>query len=195
MIILYAKEPTGKFEKGDIIAFHSSLKGLQGELIEPDKSVFSEKTFQRLGVEKKKTKTLVLEDHSGVLDFYWQYKYDESKNKIVKKIIPELKISTDAKDTVSPYDGYPDIPADGKSEATIYVQKVLPGGTYCNKASDNETLYIQTNRGKLSDLKIQLEKGKGQFKLTSIPETILATVSIFDPNGKIKRGEIVIQFA
>lgn len=195
MIILYTKEDYGKYKKGDILAFHSALKDLTGKAIEVSKSAFSDLTFKKLQVPKNKTESIILPDNQNVMDRYWEYRFDFINKKIEKKIKPILKITTDAKDTISPYDGYPDIPADGKSIANIYIQKVLPGGTPCKTSSDNDILYIQTDRGKLSTLKIQLEQGRGQFSIQSVPETILANILVYDPNNQIESGHFTIQFA
>lgn len=195
MIILYAKEDYGKFKKGDIIAFHSSVYGSGNKIIEPSKTVFTEQTFHLHNIPKPKTDILILPDHKQCMQGYWNFRVNASTKKLEKKIIPQLRLTTDATDTISPYDGYPDIPADGKSKATIFVQKILPGGSPCNSMKDTEELYIKTDRGKLSTLKLKLVQGKAQFQIQSVPETILATITVFDPNNEIEQGQIVIQFA
>ena len=195
MIILYAKEDQGKYKKGDIIAFHSCIRSVDGKAIEPGKDAFAEQTYQYFKVTRNKTATLVIPDHQKCMQAHWNFKVDIAKKKVVAKIKPLLKLTTKATETTSPYDGYPDIPADGKSEAKIFIEKILPGGSPCNSTKDNEELYIKTERGKLSALKVKLVHGKAEFKLQSVPETVITTITVFDPNEQIEKGQIILQFA
>ena len=194
MIILYAKTSTKSYEAGDIIAFHSTLKAVGGEDITPNKSVF-QYTYNHFGLNKKDCGVAVLPDNQEVMNRFWDYIYNEKSGKIEQKMRPYLILKTTAKDTVSPYDGYPDIPADGESKALIKIQKMYPGDNPAVETSDSDEIHIKTSRGKLSDLKLQLKKGRGQFYLTSVPESVVATVEAYDPRSKIKRGRIQIQFA
>lgn len=195
MIILYAKEDLEKYKKGDIIAFHSCMRGADGKAIEPGKEAFSTQTYQYFGVPKNKTATLTLPDHQKCMQAHWKFRIDIAKKKVVPKIKPLLRLTTNAKDTTSPYDGYPDIPADGKSQAKIFIEKILPGGSPCSTSKDNDELYIKTERGKLSDLKLKLVKGKAEFTIQSVPETVITTITVFDPKNQIEKGQIVLQFA
>jgi len=195
MLVVFATEDHDKYKRHDIIAFHSSMQDQKGNSLEPQKTNLPKECYAYWGIPKKKTDFLIVPDNFELMKKQGDFRVNKLRNGIERKLKPILILTTDARDTVQPYDGYPDIPANGVSEATIYIQKSFLGGDPCAKDSDNEELIIETSRGKLSNLKVKLKKGKASFKVKSVPETVLATITVFDPSGTIDPAKIVIQFA
>lgn len=91
-----------------------------------------------------------------------------------------------------------EIPADGISQAIITVQKYKQTHQEDNtiqeepENSGTEEITFKTTRGKLSTLKLNLVNGQGQFALTSVPETVRATVTASNPD--LGRATVDIQF-
>jgi len=104
----------------------------------------------------------------------------------------ELEASTDATDTYDPYDGVPDIPADGVSTCTITVKKKDLAGNYLTGAGDDDTVEFDTSRGALSDLRKDMVNGEVSVTLRSVQETCVATVTA---NIEGASCSIMIQFA
>lgn len=105
-----------------------------------------------------------------------------------------LALTTDATDTADPINGIPDIPADGTSSCTISIQKKNGADdSDMTGAEDNETVDLETSRGKLSSLRVQLANGAAQVTLTSVPETCVTGVTA-KADG-LTQGSIQIQFA
>lgn len=106
-----------------------------------------------------------------------------------------LRVTTDATDD-NPPDGYPDIPADGVSTCRIMIQKVNgQTGADMVGAADNEMIQIMTQAGMLSAVQVNLVNGYAEVVLTSVTETVITLVRVFDPNGALEEGAIQIQFA
>ncbi len=103
-----------------------------------------------------------------------------------------ISLSTDAQDTVSPFDGIPDVPADGTSVATITVEIRNPETNQIDTTA-NDILYVSTDRGTLSAVNVQLVNGVGSFTIKSF-ETVVATIKVWHPQEKYKPAEIKIQF-
>ncbi|MCB0521307.1 MAG: Ig-like domain-containing protein [Lewinellaceae bacterium] len=105
----------------------------------------------------------------------WEFKLD-SKGvpvDVVRKSQPDrLNLETDAKDTDG--DGMPELPADGKSKATINIDIKNPKG---NLVKDETTILISTTAGALSDRRITTKTGKAKLTLTASHETVTATVT------------------
>lgn len=103
-----------------------------------------------------------------------------------------LELTTDATDDAVPVDGVPDISADGVASCTIYIKKKSALGNYLTGSSHDDTIDLDTTRGKLSALRVDLVNGEAEITLTSVPETCIATVSAV--SGEMS-AEIEIQFA
>jgi len=106
---------------------------------------------------------------------------------------PKFTLTTDATDTYTPYNGIADIEADGTSYCTITIQKKDYLDNDMTAAEDNDTVTIETSRGKLSAIQVDLVNGTKTFTLTSVSETCIADVRVFSDG--IKDGNIKIQFA
>lgn len=103
-----------------------------------------------------------------------------------------FEITTDATDTHSPYEGVPDIDADGTDYCTITItQKDYKGDIL----SEDKTVYVECSRGKLSALSVDLVNGVGTVTLTSVSETCISVVEVRDELGGEVFGFIEIQFA
>jgi hypothetical protein len=88
----------------------------------------------------------------------------------------ELTVTTA---TRSPIDDAPELPANGKSEATIVVQKrALDSDRALNGVSHNNVLTIRTTAGTLSERQLSLRRGRAKFKLRSSTETVVAEVRV-----------------
>jgi len=103
-----------------------------------------------------------------------------------------IVLTTTAQDTVTPFDGIPDVPADGVTPATITVEVKNPDTNQVD-TNANDILYVSTERGKLSTVNIQLVNGVGSFQITCT-ETVVTTIRVWHPQDKYKQGEIKIQF-
>jgi len=89
--------------------------------------------------------------------------------------VATFEISTDAIDSYQPYDGIPDIPANGTSSCTITVTaKDRAGDT---KDDDTTVVVFKTTRGSLSSLQVTMTDGVAETDLTSVTETTIATVT------------------
>jgi len=111
---------------------------------------------------------------------------------VVFETVNEIILTTDAQDTVTPFDGIPDVPADGVTPATITVEVKNPDTNLIDTTA-NDILYVSTERGKLSTVNVQLVNGVGSFQITCT-ETVVTTIRVWHPQGKYKPGEIKIQF-
>jgi len=106
-----------------------------------------------------------------------------------------LRVTTDATDD-NPPDGYPDIPADGLSTCRIMIQKVNgQSGADMVGPADNELIQIMTQAGRLSAVQVNLVNGYAEVVLTSVTDTVITLVRVFDPNSVLEEGAIQIQFA
>lgn len=70
--------------------------------------------------------------------------------------------------------GKKDLKADGESVAIINIDLEDEKGKIVKK---DAKVNISSNRGRLSALIVNVKKGQGQFKITSVPETIKIEVS------------------
>lgn len=105
-----------------------------------------------------------------------------------------LELTTDATDTADPINGIPDIPGDGVSTCLIKIQKKSgASGNDLTGGSHTDTVDLETDRGKLSDLRVNLVNGYAEVTLTSVPETCATFVSAVAEGLGV--GEIQIQFA
>jgi len=86
---------------------------------------------------------------------------------------PIIELTTSAKDTDS--DGLPEIPANGKSKATITATIKDAEGNVLTHVKKPVT--FRTTRGILSARNVSLTGGKANVTLTSILETVTATVT------------------
>ncbi len=88
----------------------------------------------------------------------------------------DLTVTTAAR---SPIDDIPELPADGKSEATITVQKrAVESDRALTAASHDNVLTIRTTAGTLSQRQMALRRGRAEFKLHSSTETVVAEVQV-----------------
>ena len=106
----------------------------------------------------------------------------------------KISLSTNATDSVSPFDGIPDISADGVATASIDLQKKDKDDNDMTSAGDNDTIHLSTDGGSLSTISINFVNGAASVTLTSSTETKCATIRAWDPNGKLVEDTIQIQF-
>lgn len=108
-----------------------------------------------------------------------------------------IELSTDAEDTHEPYDGIPDIPADGSSSCAITIKKVDRQGNYHTDASDDDQIDIRCTRGSLNLLRTNLVNGEAVVDLTSVQETCVSNVEVWGSaeGSKLGKESIKIQFA
>lgn len=111
-----------------------------------------------------------------------------------------LYITTDAKD-MHPVDGIPEITADGKSYATITIQKIDDRYKPQLGAKGNDQIYLRTNHGILRNAEgtndissIPLHDGKAVFKLVSEKMKRVATVQMLNKNNKLPDTSFRIEF-
>ena len=111
-----------------------------------------------------------------------------------------LALSTDAKD-FHQVDGIAEIPADGKSFATVFVEKVDLNGKPLNRVKDNDELFIRTNAGVVKDAKgkndirsVKFSKGKASFRLYSEAFRRFATIQLISANPFLEDASISIEF-
>jgi len=116
--------------------------------------------------------------------------YDSQSDEIEVKARELLEITTDAQDTSDPYDGIPDIPADGTSQCTLYIKVKNKSGDYLQL--NTETI-LESTRGRLSSLKVNLTNGVGEVSLLSAKETCVSTITA--SASRIIPGDIKIQFS
>ena len=111
-----------------------------------------------------------------------------------------LYITTDAKD-VHPVDGIPEITADGKSFATITIQKIDDRYKPQSGKKGSDQIYLRTNHGILRDAEgtndinsIKLKDGKAVFRLVSENVKRLATVQLLSTNQNLAAASYRIEF-
>lgn len=104
----------------------------------------------------------------------WKFKVDENNVPIgIERIFkPKLRLSTTAPDTDK--DGFPELPADGKSKAeiTVSVEKVKG-----DKSRKKTNVLLSTTGGILSKRRLSIEKTGEKVFLTSVLETVSITVT------------------
>jgi len=120
-------------------------------------------------------------------------KYDESLNSFEVVSREALDITTDATDSYQPYDGVPDIEANGTSSCTIFFKKKDSDGNYLTGDDDDDQIDVECSRGLLSAIRVNLVSGEAQVTLISAPETCVS--NLVATMGGSCRGEIKIQFA
>jgi len=109
-------------------------------------------------------------------------------------IVPAvLVLTSDATDSADPYKGIPDIQADGVSECNITILKKDYLGNALTGDDDNDSVMIETSRGRLNTLRVSLVKGTASVILISSAETCVARVKA-TADG-LESGNIDIQFA
>jgi len=111
-----------------------------------------------------------------------------------------LYITTDAKD-VHPVDGIPEITADGKSFATITIQKIDDRYKPQSGKKGDDQIYLRTNHGILRDAEgandinsITLKDGKAVFRLVSENVKRVATVQLLSTNQNLAAASYRIEF-
>lgn len=111
-----------------------------------------------------------------------------------------LYITTDAKD-VHPVDGIPEIMADGKSFATITIQKIDDRYKPQSGKKGDDIIYLRTNHGILRDAEgtndinsIKLKDGKAVFRLVSENVKRVATVQLLSTNQNLAAASYRIEF-
>lgn len=111
-----------------------------------------------------------------------------------------LSLATDAKD-FHKVDGIAEIQADGKSFATVFVEKMDLTGNPLNREKDNDELFIRTNAGVVKDTQgkkdirsFKLSKGKASFRLYSETVKRLATIQVISANPFLESTSISIEF-
>ena len=136
----------------------------------------------------------IVEEHFPITEDELSEHYVVDTGVVVKKNY--LALSTTATDSAIPTEDVPDIPADGVSTATITIKKTK-GDTdgAMTAVGDNDTVYVETTAGKLSAQSVSLVKGTADITLTSTVETIIAEVTVYDPNDAMCEAKIQIQFA
>lgn len=122
--------------------------------------------------------------------------YKVENGQLVKRSISFIKnvieLTTTAIDTVQPFDGIPDVPADGTTPAVINVVVKNPDTGEIDTTA-NDILYVETTRGKLSTVNVQLVNGQGSFEIRC-SETVVAEIRVWHPQNKYREGRIKIQF-
>jgi len=105
-----------------------------------------------------------------------------------------IVLSTDAVDSVQPYDGIPDVPADGSSFATITAQK-KNGVDASNNLTGMDTFYVEMVSGSayISVVSVQLISGAASFTVKST-NTGRCKIRVYDPNNLISDSTIELQF-
>jgi hypothetical protein len=103
-----------------------------------------------------------------------------------------LELTTDAPD-ISPLNGVPEILADGRSTATIFIQKKTRLGEPLLGEEDNDLVHLRTTRGTLSHRQVRLVRGQAMFTLRSSTDTIVADVTAY--GADLKHHMIHIEFA
>ena len=104
--------------------------------------------------------------------------------------LPSYALTTDATDTDGA--GLPDLPADGATTTILTIQKQHPDGTDDTTATD--AVRCTTDRGKLSAETVTLVNGTATVTLTSVPETVTATVRARPVAGAVVWGEVQLHF-
>jgi hypothetical protein len=102
--------------------------------------------------------------------------------------LPYYELTTDALD--SDGDGLPDIPADGVSSATLTIRKKNADGT--DNTTDTDEVRLTTDRGKLSAETVSLAGGTASVTLTSVPETVIATIRVKPATGNVVWDELAL---
>jgi hypothetical protein len=108
-----------------------------------------------------------------------------------------LELTTDATDSVTPFNGIPDIPADGSEEATFTVRKRsgVDGAELTRPEDDNE-LHIRTSFPvDISSNAIQLVDGVTAFTIRGSGVKGVVDVSVYDPQGRTVPTSKKLQFA
>lgn len=111
-----------------------------------------------------------------------------------------LALSTDAKD-FHKVDGIAEIPADGKSFATVFVEKMDLTRKPLNRVKDKDELFIRTNAGVVKDAEgksdirsVKLSKGKASFRLYSETFKRFATIQLISADPLLENASISIEF-
>jgi len=98
-----------------------------------------------------------------------------AKTRIVQKRskpVPTIVLTTTAEDTDG--DGLPEIPADGKSKATLRVRLHDPKGTLLKKSVEVD---FRTTAGAMSHRRVRTVRGMATVHLTASHDTVTAVVS------------------
>ena len=103
-----------------------------------------------------------------------------------------IHLSTDATDTYDPFDGIPDIVANGTSYCTIDI-KMMHNDETVDTGDDTTVVDIDASRGLLSAIRVTLSSGVASVTLTSVAETCISDITA--RVGGIIVDTIKIQFA
>ena len=107
---------------------------------------------------------------------------------------PHLELTTDAKDVLLPFNGLPDVKADGKSSCKILVQKYNSVGIPLQRGQDNDIIEFETTAGTLSSNSERMFMGKCFVTLTTDMDRFNKQVQVIAKMGSIE-GSIILQFA
>ena len=105
-----------------------------------------------------------------------------------------MELTTDATDTESPYDGVPDIPADGTTTCKVIIEIKNPDGSRNTDADC--TVILETTGGTLSQISVSVTDGYDDTTtLKSTLETVKVKVYGHISGYEHVRGDMEIQFA
>lgn len=107
---------------------------------------------------------------------------------------PYIKVSVDIEDTLIPYDGIPDMVADGSNYCYINVKKYSSTGNILNRSKDNNLIEFKATSGTLEENKKRMTLGECRVKLITDKVYKTRQVKITAFMGE-KSDSIVIQFA
>ena len=119
----------------------------------------------------------------------WQINFDANGvPSIGRKPFPaKLSLTTDALDTDG--DGLPELPADGRSQGTVFATIKAADGTV---PRESVALLFKTTGGTLSARTVETAEGKAAVKLTSSTETVSAIVTA-SAEG-VETGSLTFEF-
>lgn len=96
---------------------------------------------------------------------------------VYKNYYGTLELTSNKTDTDG--DGVEDMPGDGSSMATYTIKKKNSDGTYATDSSDNDTITIMSQRGRLSALSVPLVNGQATFTVTAPAETCVTIIKAY----------------
>ena len=135
-------------------------------------------------------------EQSEVPDDIQNYKANSSGDGFEAKNIYAgnyIELTTDATDSVQPFDGIPDIPADAHSTCMVKIEIKKPDGTRNTDADC--TVILSTTGGSLSEISVDVTGGYDESAtLKSSLDTIIADVKAYVVDHEQVVGEMQIQF-
>lgn len=154
-------------------------------------------TYYYKRIAPRKFKRIPVEIHDYELDVYkGQYLvyYKDSGKVDWNPVKPQLRLSTDAEDVVAPFDGMPDLKANGKSSCKIWANKYNSVGIPLTRGKDNDLVTFTVTRGSLSESSVRMVNGECYTTLTSSLENISRQVEVKAKMGDIEES-LILQFA